>query len=449
MNKYTVSAILLAVLAGCSSDEEVLPAMPARLTSEASVRYDACCQRDTIRFEAQGTWTASVDADWVTLPQSSAHSSVGGDLQSVGGDLQSVGGDLQSPTRMLPLYIQQNDDNTLRVATVTITVGGDSQSPTKLTVALSQRVAEDNSKTINPADAGLNYCVGWGYDAKADVADASGLRGQVLDGSKIGSYVRLENDASNDMRLESGFSHTELEQKIGAKVYLDANLFVASAKMEAQFSKQVSAVEDRRFVWCSDYKTVKTASISADLDLGNESSINGVVTAAFKNSVRDDSPKELVQKFGTHIITVSTLGGKLNYYFSYSRKVTTEVETVIKTVQAKVLFVKKTWTSKDEKVWSEISESFKSSYDVSGGGAIGNELRRQLEQSAKKGNEIEDNTLFDKWSNVFKTPQTANLADLAMVDFKVMPIWEIVEPISKAKAEQIENYVKKDYLAKK
>ena len=432
MNKYFISALVVAVLAGCSSDEEVLPAMPARLTSEASVRYDACCQRDTIRFEAQGTWTASVDADWVTLPQSSNHAG-----------------------NVLPLYIQQNDDNTLRVATVTITVGGDSQSvggdlqsPTKLTVALSQRVAEDNSKTINPADAGLNYCVGWGYDAKADVADASGLRGQVLDGSKIDSYVRLENDASNDMRLESGFTHTELEQKIGAKVYLDANLFVASAKMEAQFSKQVSAVEDRRFVWCSDYKTVKTASISADLDLGNESSINGVVTAAFKNSVRDDSPKELVQKFGTHIITVSTLGGKLNYYFSYSRKVTTEVETVIKTVQAKVLFVRKTWTSKDEKVWSEISESFKSSYDVSGGGAIGNELRRQLEQSAKKGNEIEDNTLFDKWSNVFKTPQTANLADLAMVDFKVMPIWEIVEPINKSKAEQIENYVKNDYLTK-
>lgn len=260
--------------------------------------------------------------------------------------------------------------------------------------------------------ASLNYCVGWGYDAKADVADASGLRGQVLDGSKIGSYVRLENDASNDMRLESGFSHTELEQKISKKVYLEADLFVASAKMEAQFSKQVSAVEDRRFVWCSDYKTVKTASISADFDMGDESNINSTVTAAFKNAVKNDSPKELVQKFGTHIITVSTLGGKLNYYFSYSRKVTTEVETVIKTVQAKVLFVKKTWTSKDEQVWSEISESFKASYDISGGGSVGDELRRQLELSTSKGNEIQGNTLFDKWSEAFKNPQTANLANI-------------------------------------
>ena len=417
--KKVLFFFLTLVLAACSEDE----ASSLLLNSEKAVTYDSSCRTDTISFTANGAWTAATDGEWITLEQTQG-----------------------SGNGKIPIYIQQNDDEQQRQAVVTITTNkGDT-----LKVNLTQRTPVANGNSY--VNISTNFGLGWGYDMREDIADATGLRGQVFDQALLrndysDNVIRYDNAAFTDLLIESGNSHEEMQGRMGARFSGEADLFIAGAKVSVEYNDQINETRDYRYVWCRDMRGVKTAYLF-DLDYGSDDLSRYNTTKSFRDAVRNDSTEEFVRKFGTHVIIKCTLGGKLDYYFTVSQTVTTEIETVVTYVQVKILFIKKSWTDYEQKVWTNIQRDFKGRFHVTGGGSAGEALNQRLEQTTNQGIPLDDPTLFDAWTQRFVNPNTVNLGDLAMIGFEVTPIWDIVEPLNPEKANAIENYVRTKYLSK-
>lgn len=393
------------------------------------MKYDASCQTDTIRFKAWGHWKATTDDDWLTLPITE--------------------GDAQGES-FLPLYIQQNDADEVRDANVTITTDDGST----LTISLKQTVPIANGNI--PIDLPRHYGLGWGYDLTIDVADIDGLRGQIFDAAALNKHyhdkaIDITNATHTDLMFESGNSHEELETKLSGRITGKADIFVASAKVQAEYSKQISEKKDRRYIWCRDFRQVKLAGFSSRVDYFDPVILSTTTTKAFRDAVASQNPEELVKKFGTHLVTTSALGGKLDYYFTLSKTVTTETETLITTIQVKVLFVKKSTTNVEEKTWQEIKSDFKANFHIRGGGTIGETLERKLQDLSTKGIMLSesDGPLFQQWDMRFEDPATVNPNDIVMVDFQVTPIWEIVGALNERKGKAVKDYILNTYLKKK
>ncbi len=424
--KKKLLPLLILVLVACSENGEQV--FTPRLTSPEAVTYDARCQTDTICFTIDGGsdihWTASTNGEWLTVEQNEGTGS-----------------------GRLPVYIQQNDDEEQREATITITIADGPHRQT-VSVKCTQTAPSENGYTY--IDLPKTFGLGWGYDMSADIADQSGLRGQVFDAAALRNdygdgVIRADNSTHMKLYYATGNSHEEMQSNMSAKVAGSADIVVAKAKVSAEYSKQITEKIDRRYVWCRDLRVVKLAYFY-NLDYGAQNLVRYSTTQAFRNAVKRDTPAEIVRKFGTHVVTASYLGGKLDYYFTVSQSVKTEVERIITCINVKVLCFKKSWTNVDENVWTEMKSDFQSNYEVTGGGMAGETLNRQLHDRAAKGIPLESSELFNNWSARFENPNTVNPEDLAMIDFEVMPVWEIVEVIDPDKAADIEEYVMETYL---
>lgn len=416
MKRYLLISLTL-VLAACSKDE----ASPPQLTSAARSTYDSSCQTDTIRFRTSGTWTASTDAEWFTLVETE-------------GDGDGA----------IPVYIQQNDDEQQRQGVVTITTA-DGQT---LQVGLTQNVPDENG--LSYVDLPKTFGLGWGYDMSTDIADYQGLRGQVFDAEELKKFrkniLQEETSTFTGLTYETGETHSELQTNMGGRFAGSVDLFIAGASISVQYNNKKTETNDTRYVWCRETKCVKVAYLN-NPDYGSYKFIRQCTTSSFRNAVRDWSPEEIVNQFGTHVVARSALGGKLDYYFTMSKSVKTEIETIITDIKVKILFVKKAWTEKDEKRWQEVNQSFTARFKVNGGGDVGKSLNDELEKTANRGIPFEKPYLFDQWNACFDSlPVDEN--NLTMIDFSVVPIWWIVKPLNATKAKAIETYIKNTVLAK-
>lgn len=419
INRYIIGSLITVGigLSACSDDDA--PTEIAGLLTETELSYNASCTIDTLKVSHPAGCKATTDAAWVTISY--------------------------TPEGYPILYVEQNDEETSRQTTLRLASPEQSQELT-----LHQDAGEENGSIA--IDLPKHFGVGWGYDLKTDYADVAGVRGQVFNAAKLRSdfganAIRYDNSTVTNMSFIQSISSENLMQEIGGKVTGSVDIKVASAKVSVEYGKQISEQKDRFYVWCRDLRGVRTAYFHNDIDIYDEDVVKWNTTSAFTNSVKKDSPAEIVRKFGTHIVTSALLGGKLDYYFTVSTDVTTTVERVIATVSVKVLFFKrKTYTSVDEKTWTDIKQSFEGNFIVSGGGSVGVTLNNQLKQYAAKCEPLTDETLFDRWYACFESSSTAKDENLVMVDFQVAPIWDIIEAINPTKAAAVKSYVLNTYL---
>lgn len=186
--------------------------------------------------------------------------------------------------------------------------------------------------------------------------------------------------------------------------------------------------------------------MSADLsDIAKNCLTNDFKKAinALKNG---GSVKDFVNKYGTHFIWNSTLGGKFDWYFTVNQDIKETAEKIVVTVTVKLLFWKKTSTSVDEKLWTEVKKDFIANFEVTGGGEKGKNLNEALKATASKGEPLSDPDLITRWQDCFVNPNTAKDDDLTMIDFKVYPIWNVVKKVDKDVAKKIEDYILNEYL---
>lgn len=411
-------SIFTIFINGCGSSNE----MDEPSFVNRRFTYNAACQSDTLHLNACAKWRVESVTPWITL------SNIEGD-----GDI------------LIPIYIQENNDGAMRDGTIRLYI--DNQQPVE--IQISQNPDENNGAPL--VNLPKSFGLGWGYDLKENYADVSGVRGQVFDA------VSLINDWGDDaistdihtvtnMFFVKGQSSETLQKEISGKVTGNANLLVASATVSVEYRKQITEQKERLYVWCRDIRGVKTAYFDNDIDVLDPDVIKWCTTYSFQLSVRNDSPQEIVRKFGSHFIIQSCLGGKLDYYFTVSTDLTTEVEKVITAINAKILCFKTSHTWVDEKVWTDVQRDFQGNFKVSGGGLTGDRLNNELQHYASMGLPMTDDSLFEQWYDCFKYANKVSDGNLAMVDFEVIPIWYIVDGLNPEKAEAVEDYVLHQYL---
>lgn len=419
--RNTSSAFLIAAVVYSCSDI-IEPGGGIEGSAYRQLSYDAACQNDTLRLKYSGAWNVESCPEWISMPVKSAE-----------GDI------------ILPLYVQQNDDGIARKGDILI----DLVNSDSLTFAIAQDASDNNGYHL--LNLPESYGLGWGYDLREDYADLAGIRGQVFDVCALRNdwgddIIMLDTHQVTNLYYARGESSETLQKDMSGKVSGGIDLKIASAKVSVEFDKQITEQKDRLYVWCRDFRGVRMAYFDNDIDLLDEETVKWCTTYSFRRSVSEDSASEIVRKFGTHLITKSCLGGKLDYYFTVSTDVTTEIEKIITTINAKLLFFKTSHTWVDEKVWSEVKKDFQGNFIVTGGGVTGDYLNAQLKKYAAKGEPLTDPELFDRWYECFNSAQTAKDSDLAMVDFNVIPIWYIVRLIDKEKGDAVKNYIITSYL---
>ena len=422
MKNSLLSILYILILTACSEDENI---SPFELISPTEITCDARCQMDTIRFSTIGVWKATTDVEWLTLVENEGKGR---------GEIH--------------VYVQQNDAESMRKGVITITT----DKGETLQVQLKQLLPDVNSTAI--VDLPQTFGLGWGYDLSKDVADAAGLRGQVFDAVQLQKQCRpwnallSTNLTSIKLNAAKGESHTNMQRQMSTQFTGKADIIVASAQVSVQYSKQINEKQDCYYFWCRDLRTVKHRYFSSAIDLYQPDIVKYCTTSEFRKAVKNDTPQAFVEKYGTHLVVSSTLGGKLDYYFTLSKSVTTEIEKLVTTINVKILFIKKQWQTVDENVWTTMKQSFQANYHVTGGGDAGEKLNMELQENASKGRPLSDTIYFHNWFARFENPNTVRDEDLAMVDFQVVPIWYIVEAINPDKADAIEDYVCNSYLNK-
>ena len=400
------------------TQEEVLH---VKVVTSQVLDYSAQCQRDTILFESNSSWEAKSQCEWITVERER------------GEDNGTV-----------PIYIQQNDSDEERTGSIVLNFGHEQG----IEITIRQNSSDLNS-FATLVNLPMTYGVGWGYDYSIDHADISGVRGQIVDEEKLKKYmgeyaVVYEPYSSTESECISEQNSSELISSISESVNGEADIKIASAKISSEFSKQIKENKNRTYFWYRESRSVRMAYMTDDY-ISEE-----CMTHDFKNAVellkRGGSIRDFVNKYGTHFIWASTLGGKFDWYFTVSQDIKEAAEKVVTTISAKLLFWNISSTSVNEKLWKEISKDFIASFKVTGGGDKGRLLNAALQETASKGVQLKDPGLITQWQNCFISSSKAKDDELTMIDFCVYPIWEILECIDENIANEVKNYTLNDYL---
>ena len=416
--RNTIIVLGIIMTLACTRDD-----VQVEVITPQAIHYDAVCQRDTIRFSSNTDWIVDSDCDWLTIEVDNGYGN-----------------------GVVPVYVQQNDGGIDRTGNILLQF----ENGTKVDISVCQEASDLNSYGVL-VNLPMTYGVGWGYDYSVDHADIDGIRGQIVDEAKLnritGNQALItEAYASNYTQCVSEQSSARLIEKVSGELSAGVDIKIASAKLSGSFSKQTTENVDRLYVWYRDMRSVRKAHMSADLsDIAKNCLTNDFKKAidALKNG---GSVKDFVNKYGTHFIWNSTLGGKFDWYFTVNQDIKETAQKIVVTVTVKLLFWKKTSTSVDEKLWTEVKKDFIADFEVTGGGEKGKNLNEALKATASKGEPLSDPDLITRWQDCFVNPNTAKDDDLTMIDFKVYPIWNIVKKVDKDVAKRIEDYILNEYL---
>lgn len=418
-----ISLLSLVVLVASCSEDNVSPDENRVLTS-TELEVNSVCQETIIRVASSENWEAVADSEWVTVISRSGK-----------GDGE------------IPVYIQQNDGDEARTASIEVRFANGKNEKVSL-----RQLPDDSNGSLSYVPQ--SYGVGWGYDGAADYGDVAGLRGQIIDVAKLRQLtewdgcVQFDNSTGSYYEVAAESSTTELCNYLSTKLTGEVDLKIAGAKVSAEFEKQVTETANRYYLWYRNYYQVKECYFMADLY--DPYITPYALTLDFKKAIYSMTPAEFVKKYGTHLVTSSALGGKLDYYMTVSQDIKETVERITLTVSVKFLCWSASTTHVEEEVWTSIKQSLTGRFYCAGGGEKGRQLNELLERTVNQGVPTMPDgsrcTLFEEWAQCFSDPNAINTDDLAIVAVHVIPIADIVSMVSPAKAKALDDYIRSSYL---
>ncbi len=424
--KNIIYVIFCIITLACTHDENEVQ---VKVITPDRLEYDASCQRDTIRFLSNVRWAIEVDCDWLTIIDETGNGN-----------------------GVVPIYIQQNDGEEDRCGNIILHFEG----MTDICISVLQNQNSLNSINLL-SNLPKTFGIGWGYDYSVDHADNSGIRGQVIDAAKLektlgDDFIMIENNVHTHTESVSEMSSTQLISSMTTKLTGETDIKIASAKVSGEFSKQESENKDRIYVWFRDTRAVKMGYISTS-EYRRPTNLKKILTEDFKtyvNKLKKNkiSTQDFVKKYGTHFINETYLGGKFDWYFTVSQDIKETVETIITTVSVKLLFWSSSTTTVNQEVWQEIQKDFTGSFIVTGGGEKGKKLNAALQTSVCNGEPLaeKDRGLIGDWQSCFIDPETIRDEEMAIIDFEVIPIWEIVDCLDSSIAQKLKEYICNEYL---
>ena len=270
--------------------------------------------------------------------------------------------------------------------------------------------------------------------------DSRGLREQVFNTQKINEYddemYTVENHTTSRTQYFFGESAQELSEDMSGKLKLDGKFNSFSLNLQGSFGKSAINNSKRIFSWIRGVYPEKIVYL---FQFDPQDALKyDLFTADFKkmrNEVinsngSDEAITKLIERYGTHFVLLSYLGGCFDYYFSsVNNKVNKDLD-----VQATINFgfqekfgLKGDVKYKDS--FSSLSNEIIEKFSVLGGSSL------ELTNAIASGT-VTDSIIKD-WSKSFKS-----IDKMELLDFQLAPLSNLFPADTKAK---IDNYTNRMY----
>ncbi len=176
---------------------------------------------------------------------------------------------------------------------------------------------QDTTANITKSAGDGKYdLIGYGYDIKGEYANASYGKSKIFDVSKIVQLDpnRFEESLINNQTVElfAGSTATEYKKNIITKVSAGGDGFFGlfKASVNANFTQDITNNES--FTYASYEFNIEKKELKLLIPAED---YNRFLTINFKEDIERLSPKEIVQLYGTHVLTNITLGARMNILY--------------------------------------------------------------------------------------------------------------------------------------
>lgn len=169
------------------------------------------------------------------------------------------------------------------------------------------------------------YAVGWSFDIRTYM-DSRGIKDQVINSQKLNNYdsdaYRIEKSSSSDLSYYYGESGTDLADNMSASLNVDANYNSFSLDLQGSFGK--TALNNSKRIFCRIRGKYQECTVYLNQFDTEDFLTAELYTADFANERAkvinsggsDESIRNFINRYGTHIILQSYLGGFYDYFLS-------------------------------------------------------------------------------------------------------------------------------------
>lgn len=430
--KTTLLLTLLTGFTACQDDDVIdetkLEAGPVSISVPQNP-WHIPSRADFYMFlvESQGyAWTASTESDWLTLDTT-----------------QGLHG-----STYLRFSVEENTEPFARMAVITVT---DSQNPDefRLQVRIRQSGYNDEDNATLTGDMLKKHRMGYGYDVMKDYAsDESFSDLPILDYEQV---VKLEEEKNmliisedrrhyQEIETFSGNTLTELASKLTDNM-TSGGTFLGCGKIT---TSSTSVFRSKTIEQSCGYIRLKQITSSRTIDLGAlaaeaTSDDSPLYSKEFREAIRNmksvGDASNIINTFGTHIVSSADLGGSISLEVLISREQSVEEEHSVKTVTKKV-FGKKTSQSSStyDKYVEQNGLDYQASIDCTGGTvATQNAIKAYIDRK-----EQVPSSAIINWQNSFQEdPAETQDYNVGMVGCQLAPIYTLInDPTKRAWMEE-------------
>ncbi len=292
--------------------------------------------------------------------------------------------------------------------------------------------AEDDANALNGDSITRKARVGYGYNMLIDYMNPECVTEPILDYEKLvqaeqtwGTIIAEEGRAQQSLSYHSSYSVEEMSSWMSQQTTTEVDfLFVNKSVKKYQQTSEYD-LSQQTFGYSSLRKVVATRYV----DEGKVQSIirqgDDIFTREFRDiynqvnsSPTNENVRQMIQKFGTHLVTYADLGGRLDYSVNF-RSEETSRETVEKYLKYK------NGKKKEDKDTQTASHAIISKgslhFDIYGGTeAAINALENHASTKDRYGQV--DPGVLGEWLNSIKA---SNPQSVSLVCTTLLPIWQL------------------------
>lgn len=400
-NAIFTLGLLLSVMASCSESEEFVETPDLA----KKIEFNGNCDVYSLNNSENASWTVVDAPEWITPVKYS-------------GGVQDT----------IKVYVESNSCAN-RDGVISIEYSNGETVSTRVT-----QTTEQSETSLQRA-----YAVGWSFDVRTYM-DSRGLREQVFNTQKINDYddemYTVENHTKSSTLYYFGESAQDLSDDMSGKLKLDGKFNSFSLNLQGSFGKSAINNSKRIFSWIRGVYPEKMVYLF-QFDMKDALKYD-LFTADFKkmrNEVIDSNGADevitkLIERYGTHIVLLSYLGGSFDYYYS---SVTENIDENLD-VQAAINFgfQEKFGLKGDVKykdAFSSLSNEIIEKFSVLGGNSL------ELTNAIASGTTTD--SLINDWFKSFKS-----VDKMELLDFQLAPLSNLFPADIKAK---IDNYTNRMY----
>jgi hypothetical protein len=408
--------------AACSDDESNLsPSVKGTLEWQAEApkmeTYSRYYSLQTSgNFKEDEVYQLTTDVDWITLSCDS---------------LPSDG--------MLDFKVEANGNVKGRTAVIRLQARSDASQYAEL--ELYQKGLGDDDSNDTEGDT---YRIGYSYDVFSEYDSPYSLKSKVIDMNKLAKFdsettfqsVQSATLGREEFMVESAISLQSLSYQLTKSMDKNSS-FMGIRKTVKRFSNiKVNTECENFYAYSRLSKVISTESLDAgallyvventkvdDLPFTDEFMTSYKKVISSTGETRTQAIKDMLNTFGTHIVSEASLGGMIDFIVTFDRALTTQLETTSESYCKKVFGKVKKSSSSSQTTYSVTSSiNHNGAVEIKGGDAAKANTLKQAIIGLDNTGDIPEKELTD-WFKTINTNTDKKL--LEPLDFKLIPIWQL------------------------